>query len=130
MSLIWMQSSHFDPESLAGISYSINKSVFLFIGASLEFAHLFQFGLLYLCLIIVFLSFGKLKTWQEAVAAIVALAYGIIDEIHQFYVPFRSFSLMDLLKDAIGIWIFWWVIHKNYYTNKKSKIGSWLRSFS
>jgi polysaccharide biosynthesis protein VpsQ len=130
MAFIWIQSSYFNPESLVGFSSSLSKSVFLIIGASLEFAHLFQFGLLYLCIVIVFLSFGRLRTWQEVTAAVMALAYGIIDEIHQLYVPFRSFSIVDLLKDTIGIVVFWWVVHRSYFYKKSSKIGRCLRSIT
>jgi polysaccharide biosynthesis protein VpsQ len=130
MAFIWIQSSYFDPESLVGFSSSLNKSVFILIGASLELAHLFQFGLLYLCIVIVFLSFGRLRTWQEVTAAIIALAYGLVDEIHQLYVPFRSFSIADLLKDTIGIFVFCWVVHRSYFYKKDSKIGNWLRSLT
>jgi polysaccharide biosynthesis protein VpsQ len=130
MAFIWIQSSRFDPESLVGFSSSLNKTVFLLIGASLEFAHLFQFGLLYLCIVIVFLNFGRLHTWQEVAAAVIALAYGIVDEIHQLYVPFRSFSIADLLKDIFGIVVFWWVVHRSYFYKKDSKLGHWLRSLT
>lgn len=130
MAFIWIQSSKFDPESLVGISSTLNRTVYLLIGVSLEFAHLFQFGLLYFCIVIVFLSFGRLRTWQEVTAAVIALAYGIVDEIHQLYVPFRSFSIVDLLKDTIGIVVFWWVVHRSYFYKKSSKIGLWLRSIT
>lgn len=130
MAFIWIQSSYFDPESLVGFSSLLNKSVFILIGASLEFAHLFQFGLLYLCLVIVFLSFGSLNTWHETTALVITLLYGIVDEVHQLFVPFRSFSWLDLFKDAIGILVFWWWVHKSYFTNKNSKFGKWLRSLS
>ncbi|WHX41434.1 VanZ family protein [Mesobacillus sp. AQ2] len=128
MAFIWIQSSYFDPESLVGISSSLSRSVFLLIGAALELAHLFQFGLLYLCIILVFLSLGRLRTWQEVTAAVIALGYGIVDEIHQLYVPFRSFSLGDIVKDIIGIFVFWWLVHRNYYFKKSSKFGRWLRN--
>ncbi|ESU32042.1 hypothetical protein G3A_12970 [Bacillus sp. 17376] len=127
MAFIWIQSSYFDPESLVGFTSSLSHSVFLIIGAGLEFAHLFQFGVLYLCIVIVFLSFGRLQKWQEVTAAVIALSYGIADEIHQLYVPFRSFSIGDLLKDTIGVIVFWWVVHRCYLYNKSSKIGRWLR---
>jgi polysaccharide biosynthesis protein VpsQ len=130
MAFIWIQSSKFDPESLAALTSTLNRSVYLIIGASLEFAHLFQFGLLYLCIVMIFLSFGKLRTWQEVTAGVIALSYGLIDEIHQLYVPFRSFSIADLLKDTIGIAVFWWVVHRSYFYNKGSKIGLWLRSIT
>jgi len=130
MSFIWFQSSHFNPESLSAISISINKTVYLLIGASLELAHLFEFGILYLCIILVFLSFGTLRKWQEVIAAILALTYGLVDEIHQLYVPFRSFSLIDLLKDGIGVFSFWWVINRSYFYKQNSRIGQWLRSMN
>lgn len=128
--LIWIQSSHFNPESLAGLTMIFSRPVNLLIGASLEFTHLFQFGLVYLCIIIVFLSFGNMKIWQEVIAIVIAIAYGVIDEIHQLYVPFRSFSLMDLLKNVIGILFFVGVIHRSYFYKKDSKIGNWLRSIT
>lgn len=128
MSFVWIQSSHFDPESLSPISTTINKTVYLLVGASLEFAHLFLFGILYLFIVLVFLSFGTLKKWQEVIAAIIALSYGIVDEIHQLYVPFRSFSVIDLVKDGIGVFIFWWVINRSYFYKKNSPVGQWLRS--
>ncbi len=130
MTFIWVQSSRFDPESLSGFTSSIGKTVFLLIGAGLEFAHLFQFGLLYLFIIIIFISLGRLKTWHEVTAAVLAMVYGIVDEIHQLYVPFRSFSWLDLIKDAIGILFFWWWIHKSYFINKNSKFGNWLKRLS
>jgi polysaccharide biosynthesis protein VpsQ len=128
MVFIWIQSRYFDPENLVGISSALDKSVFLLIGASFEFAHLFQFGLLYLGIVIVFLSFGRLRTWQEVTAAVIALGYGIIDEIHQLYVPFRSFSFVDLLKDGVGVITFWWLINRSYFHKKDSRLGQWLRT--
>lgn len=130
MAFIWIQSSRFDPESLAGITSSINRTVFLLIGAGLEFAHLFQFGLLYLFIILIFSSFGMVKTWHEVTAAVIALVYGVVDEVHQLFVPFRSFSWLDLFKDVIGILFFWWWVHKSYFTNKHSKFGNWLKRLS
>ncbi|WP_423409249.1 VanZ family protein [Heyndrickxia sp. MSNUG] len=128
LSLIWLQSSHFDPESLSPISSAINKTVYLLVGASLELAHIFEFGILYLCIILVFLSFGTLRRWQEVIAVTIALSYGLVDEIHQLYIPFRSFSLIDLLKDGIGVFVFWWVINRSYYYKRNSRVGQWLRS--
>lgn len=128
MSFIWIQSSRFNPEELGVFASSLSKSVFVFIGASLEFAHLFQFGILYLCIVLVFLSFGRLRGWQEVSAAVIALTYGIVDEVHQLYVPFRSFSIADLMKNTIGIVVFWWLVHRSYFYKKNSKIGRWLRN--
>lgn len=128
MAIIWLQSSHFNPESVFALSSHINMTIIWFIGAGLEFAHFFEFGLLYLFLILLFLSFGELNSTKEIIAASLAIAYGVIDEIHQYFVPFRSFSYFDLLKNFIGVWIVWCVVHYNYY--KSSRFGASLRKIA
>jgi VanZ family protein len=35
-------------------------------------------------------------------AIVTASAYGITDEVHQFFVPFRESSWLDWLADTIG----------------------------
>lgn len=126
MSLIWIQTSHFDPESVYMLSTQIDMRILLLIGAGLELAHLFEFGLLYLFLVMAFLIFGKLSIEKELLAAILAVGYGVIDELHQYYIPFRSFSLVDLLKNGIGVWAMSYVLRRKY-ENKKSVIGIFLR---
>ena len=39
------------------------------------------------------------------VILIIGILYGITDEIHQFFVPFRVFSVLDMIMDAIGVCI-------------------------
>jgi VanZ family protein len=36
---------------------------------------------------------------------LVGLLYGLSDEIHQIFVPFREFSLLDILSDAVGVYL-------------------------
>lgn len=127
MSLIWVQSSYFNPESIYELSTGISMEILLFVGICFELFHLFQFGILYLFVIMAILSFGKLNKWIEFVAVVFSVIYGIIDEIHQIYIPFRSFSIGDLLKDTVGVLVLSFIIHKSYFTSKKSKIGFFLR---
>ncbi|MFC0476018.1 VanZ family protein [Robertmurraya beringensis] len=129
MALIWIQTSNFDPESVYMLSTQIDMSILLLIGAGLELAHLFEFGLLYLFLIMVFLIFGKLSYKKEMLAAVLAMGYGVIDELHQYFIPFRSFSLVDLLKNCIGVWSLWYLVHMKYM-NKRSRFGSLLRKIT
>ncbi|MFD2805436.1 VanZ family protein [Litchfieldia salsa] len=100
--------------------------VYLLIGGTLEMAHLIMFGILYLFIVLALLTFGKLTRKKEIYALIIAITYSITDEIHQYYVPYRSFSIIDIVKNLIGIWFFWWLINRSYY-NRDSKIGKVFR---
>ncbi len=129
MALIWLQTSNFDPESVYMLSTQIDMKILLLIGAGLELAHLFEFGLLYLFLVMAFLIFGKLSYKKEVLAAVLAMSYGVVDELHQYYIPFRSFSIVDLLKNCIGVWALWYLVHSKYM-NKSSRFGSLLRKIT
>jgi polysaccharide biosynthesis protein VpsQ len=128
MYLIWQQTSHFDPESVSSLSFVLNPYVILAIGAALEFAHLFEFGILYFLLIVALLSYGHLKKWKEVLIISISVFYGVIDEIHQLYVPFRSFSIIDLIKNTIGVFVIASLIHKKYFSSKESRLGLFLRN--
>ncbi|PLR84035.1 hypothetical protein CVD25_13065 [Bacillus canaveralius] len=124
MLFIWLQSSYFNPESVSSSLASIfSLPVIWLIGAAFEFAHLFEFGLLYLFIIMVFLSFGEFTNKKDYMAITIAFLYGFIDEIHQVNIPYRSASVGDLIKNTIGIIFVWWIIHKYYLKNRNSKIG-------
>jgi len=127
ITLIWMQSSYFNPESIYILSSQIRMEVLLLVGIGFELFHFFQFGILYLLIIFAFLSFGKLTKGIEIVAIIISASYGLIDEIHQMYVPFRSFSIGDLIKDAVGVLVVSFIIHRSYFTKSQSKLGALLR---
>ncbi|MDR7079145.1 VanZ family protein [Neobacillus niacini] len=128
MYLIWQQTSHFDPESVSDLRHVLNPYLILAIGAALELGHFFEFGILYFLLILAFLSFGHLKKWKEVLVLIFSISYGFLDEIHQLFVPFRSFSIVDLIKNAIGVFVIAILIHKNYFNSKESRFGQFLRS--
>jgi polysaccharide biosynthesis protein VpsQ len=130
MWLIWLQSSHFNPESIYTLSTSIDERILLLIGAMLELGHLFEFGILYFLLILMILSYGTLSKSKEWLCLIMALGYGIIDEIHQIYVPYRSFSVIDLLKDFFGVMAVWYIIHNSYFVKKSSFFGRNLKTFT
>jgi len=42
------------------------------------------------------------RPWHFAIPIAFALAYGLTDEIHQRYVPNRTFEWLDLLADGVG----------------------------
>jgi len=93
------------------------------VGVGFELFHFFQFGILYLLLALAFLSFGKFTKRVEIILVAVSLAYGLVDEIHQMYVPFRSLSINDVIKNGIGVFVVSYILHKSYFSSKKSKIG-------
>ncbi|MEH7249812.1 VanZ family protein [Neobacillus niacini] len=121
--LIWIQSSYFNPSSISYLLTEINMKVLLLIGSGMELFHFFQFGILYIFIIMAVLSFRKLTKRIEYIAILFSLLYGLIDEIHQIYIPFRSYSFLDLLKNTTGVLILSAVIHKSYFSANKSKIG-------
>lgn len=48
-------------------------------------------------------SWPDLSTAQRVIRCVlITAAYGLSDELHQLFVPFRSFDLWDLLADTIG----------------------------
>ncbi|MDM8551248.1 VanZ family protein [Desulfobacterales bacterium HSG2] len=69
-----------------------------------KLVHFLGYGLLG---ILFFRAFGTLRFKDNAdLVMILSIAsstlYGISDEIHQYYVPFRSADITDLSADAIG----------------------------
>ncbi|MCJ8009138.1 VanZ family protein [Lederbergia wuyishanensis] len=130
MTFIWIQSSSFDPESVQNLSNYISSSLILFLGICFELAHLVEFGFLYLFLILAVLTFRRLDSRIEAICFAIAVLYGIVDEVHQHFVPFRSFSIVDLMKDVLGVYVIWYIIHVSYFKKKDSKIGTVLRKIT
>lgn len=121
MALIWVQSAYFQPESVPDLPWFTLIS----LGIMLELAHFVQFGILYVFLIIASFTFGPLRR-KEAFAAAMSAGFALVDELHQHFVPFRSASVDDLVKDGIGIAVAWWWIRRSY-ASSNSRFGRWLR---
>ena len=69
------------------------------------------------------LTFGKLTSRGSNFAASWAIAYGFIDELHQYYVPSRSATVSDLIKDTVGVLIFYYLVKKYYFGPRDNKIS-------
>ena len=122
MVMIWYQSERFDPESVAHWP----KHILYAFGAVLEMLHLFQFGLLYFVVILALITYGEI-TWQKNVfAGLAAVLYAAADEIHQHFVPFRSMSAVDFMKDVIGVLAVYWFLRSSSRA-QNSKLGKLLR---
>ncbi len=67
--------------------------------------HFFIFAV-FAFFLLISLTKGKTKNKHFImVAMLMAIAYGITDELHQFFVPNRYSSLNDALVDSLGIMI-------------------------
>ncbi|MGG3449024.1 VanZ family protein [Domibacillus aminovorans] len=103
-----------------------NNTVDQFLKESL---HLVEFAILYVLIIYAFLANGKLTPFISLAAAIFASFYGLADEIHQAFIPYRSATLIDAIKDVTGIFIAFTIV-KYMYFEKNSRIGRWMAVFS
>jgi polysaccharide biosynthesis protein VpsQ len=121
MLLIWLQSSYFNPEILYYTSLTLDPRIILLAGLLLESLHLIEFGILYILIILFQLAFGYLSRRKELTAIILSFLYSVTDEVHQLFVPFRSFSVGDLIKNLLGILLMWMLIR--YLHKRKNKIN-------
>ena len=115
MGLIWFLSSH---PSDAFIDTGLS-----FDGLLKESLHLIEFAILYILLIMAILTYSKLTTRASMLAAIGAIAYGFIDEFHQYFVPSRSATVIDLVKDTVGVLIVYYLVKKYYFDARDNKIS-------
>ncbi|OXS59071.1 VanZ like protein [Bacillus sp. V-88] len=116
MILIWYQSSHFNPEIIYYTGLTLDPRIILFAGLLLESLHLIEFGILYVLIVLFQLSFGNINQRKEIIAIILSFLYSVTDEIHQLFVPFRTSSIGDLVKNVIGILLMWMLVR---YINKR-----------
>jgi VanZ family protein len=121
MAIIWIQSSlpsdHFVELPDASLDSTIKESL-----------HLIEFAILYVLLVLAFLTRSRQFTPTLNVAcAVFAALYGISDEIHQSFVPYRSSSLFDFVKDIIGISVCFYFIRGALFKGRFSRLGQVLK---
>ncbi|NLI92065.1 MAG: VanZ family protein [Peptococcaceae bacterium] len=85
-----------------------------------EALHLIEFGILYFLILIALHASGKPGLPAQSLAITISIFYSIMDEIHQSFIPYRTASLLDLLKDFIGIFL---AYHLCKHYSKKIKIS-------
>ncbi|OMP66715.1 VanZ family protein [Domibacillus epiphyticus] len=103
-----------------------NNSIDRFLKESL---HLVEFAILYGLIVNAFLLNGKLTPLISLTAALFASFYGLVDEIHQAFVPYRSATFIDAIKDVTGVFIAFTIVRYMYF-EKKSHIGRIMAAFS
>jgi VanZ family protein len=122
MTLIW---------TLSGLPHNAvvelpDSAVDRFIKESL---HLVEFGILYVLLVLAALTADRLTPALNAFLAIFACFYGILDEIHQSFVPYRSATLIDAVKDITGVLVCWYFISRSLFEGRFKKLSSILSYF-
>ena len=93
--------------------------------------HLVEFALLgFLLSLGFFLNFGSSVRVKSGLTLAIGILLGCLDEIHQYFVPERSFEVLDMVADSIGILIgltaFYYLSRTNrgkVITGRLEKIG-------
>jgi VanZ family protein len=112
MALIWTLSSFPADEFVALTDLSLDRII-------KESLHLVEFGILYLLFALALYGNGQLTKKTSLLFAIIACLYGALDEIHQSFVPYRSATWIDLVKDVIGVTVAYYVVNRFYFLKKK-----------
>ncbi|WP_449538037.1 VanZ family protein [Ferdinandcohnia sp. Marseille-Q9671] len=110
MIFIWILSS-LPSDAIVNTPYSWDR-------AFKESLHLIEFGILYGFWVLFFLVRGKLTLQTNLLAAIITIAYGFVDETHQYFVPYRSATVIDLVKDTIGVLVLFFIVKASYFGEK------------
>jgi len=84
----------------------------------LEMMHFVEFAMLYVLLIAALGVNHRLTKVTSCLAALFSILYGVGDEFHQLFVPGRSFTLIDLVKDTVGVVTVWGIFHAFYFKRK------------
>lgn len=105
MALIWTLSSFPADEFVALPDLSLDHLI-------KESLHLIEFGILYGLFVMALHVTGQLNARTSLMFAVAACLWGAVDEIHQSFVPYRSATWIDLVKDVIGVTIGYLLVKK------------------
>jgi VanZ family protein len=95
-----------------------------------ESLHLIEFAILYVLFILALLAHDRLTYMASFLAAMFAGFYGLTDEIHQSFVPYRSATIIDAAKDLLGVAVCLLIVNRTYFRKKTHLIArgmEWLR---
>lgn len=112
MALIWYMSSNPDDLILDLPSSATDRFI-------KEALHLIEFAILYVLFVVALAANHKLTAAVSLTAAIIAGLYGIIDELHQSFVPARSATLIDAIKDIVGVLAVYFHIQYHYFKHQR-----------
>jgi VanZ family protein len=117
MAAIWIMSSlpsnHFVELPDSGLDRTIKESL-----------HLIEFAILYVLLVLAFLTRrAPFTTGLNMLCAVLAGLYGLTDEIHQSFYAYRSASWFDLVKDVTGILVCFYFIRGALFKGRFTRLG-------
>ena len=92
-----------------------------------ESLHLVEFGLLYLFLALALLTMRELNGNINMILIVISSLYGLTDEIHQSFVPYRTATVIDLVKDCVGVLVASWILYSAYQGKRFPRICKLLR---
>jgi VanZ family protein len=117
MGAIWVMSSlpsnHFVELPDSALDRTIKESL-----------HLIEFAILYVLLVLAFLTRrGHFTMGLNVFCAVLAGLYGLTDEIHQSFYAYRSASWFDLVKDVTGILVCFYFIRGALFKGRFMRLG-------
>ncbi|WP_254778836.1 MULTISPECIES: VanZ family protein [unclassified Bacillus (in: firmicutes)] len=123
MALIWMMSSlpsnQFVELPASDVDHFMKESL-----------HLIEFGILYMLFVVAVLSTGRELTPRlNMVLALISILYGLTDEIHQSFYPYRSSTLIDFVKDTIGVSVGYFFVSRALFRGKFVRLQKVLELF-
>ena len=91
--------------------------------------HMIEYAILSILLLRAFIN-SKNSTFRENaiyLAILIAILYGITDEIHQHFVPGRVFTYFDIIANSVGSLV---VLTKNFFDRGKLYLKHQLKTRS
>ncbi|NQD66703.1 VanZ family protein, partial [Bacillus haikouensis] len=92
-----------------------------------ESLHLIEFAILYGLFVLALLANGLLRYSLNFTAALIAIFYGFVDEIHQSFVPYRSATMIDAAKDLIGVTVLFWIVNRTYFRDPEHGMKKYMK---
>lgn len=120
MGLIWILSS-LPHDTIIRVSNHEFDKVFK------ESLHLIEFGILYVLGVLFLLMIDRFTIYTSRWAALLSFLYGVVDELHQYTVPYRSFSYFDMVKDLIGVIVMYLIITNTFFRQPPTQPGMALK---
>ncbi|UHA61336.1 VanZ family protein [Metabacillus litoralis] len=107
MALIWTLSS-FPADAIVNTPFSFDTLL-------KESLHLIEFAILYWLIAFAFIAHGRWTERTSLIAAAIAILYGLTDEIHQSFVLARSATVIDFVKDTIGVLVSYYIAKRKFF---------------